>query len=74
MLIPAHINRQCDDLSRLVGDRCLPYLFAPSDRSLLDQLAAIYQAAFQSEADAAIELVPQAADAAAVQLRQVDAG
>ena len=74
MLIPAHINRQCDDLSRLVGDRCLPYLFAPSDRSLLDQLAAIYQAAFQGEAEAAIDLVPQAAQAAAVQLRQVDAG
>ncbi len=54
MSIPAHINRQCEDLSSLLGETCLPCVFDPNDDSINRQMANIYQAAFQEDADATL--------------------
>ncbi len=62
MTIPPHINRQCDDLSSLLGETCLPCVWDPSDDSINRQMATIYQAAFQADAEAALSAMTDAVE------------
>ncbi len=62
MSIPAHINRQCEDLSSLLGDTCLPCAIDERNEALSLKMASIYRGAFQDDADPCIELMRRVAD------------
>jgi HD-GYP domain-containing protein (c-di-GMP phosphodiesterase class II) len=74
MTIPAHINRQCEDLSSLLGETCLPCLWDVEEGGINKQMAAIYQSAFQEDAESTLATMTEAGKAMKTKIAALPTG